>query len=161
MSLNTNKEGDYISSVDPYSTSNSELQPQPAEPTEKTSLIRSGKIVISLWHLILLITIQLASLVALLVSTVIIGVMMSNMKSDHVESENRTGKLEQNMDQLENDFHESLSEQTLNILSVLSNRVDELDLRLKELNYTCANEYSTRMIDVESGFKLWHLCRKL
>ena len=36
-------------------------------------------------------------------------------------------------------------------LSVLSNRVDELDLRLKELNYTCANEYSTRMIDVESG----------
>ncbi|XP_075253709.1 uncharacterized protein LOC142345522 [Convolutriloba macropyga] len=150
MSLNTNKEGDYISSVHPYSTSNNDLQPQPTEPTEKTSLIRSGKIVISIWHLVLLITIQLASLVALLISTVLIGIMMSNMKSDHVESENRIRTLEQNMDQLENDFDESQSPQILNNLSVSSNRVDELDLRLKELNYTCAKEYSTRMIELQS-----------
>ena len=109
--------GDYISSVDPYSTSNNDLQPQPTEPTEKTSLIRSGRIVISVWHLVLLITIQLASLIALLVMAVIIGIMMKDMKSDHDEIESRIGKFEDNLEHLENGFKESQSGEILSNVS--------------------------------------------
>ncbi|XP_075253708.1 uncharacterized protein LOC142345521 [Convolutriloba macropyga] len=149
MTSTTNKNGDYITTLEGSEASKNDVRDAKKESTQK-----SNKILISRWSLVFLALVQLASLVALVLLAITTGLVIIKIRSDNESSEDRVAALEEKLDNLESRFNESLSGLMLNKIVIANNTLQELNTFLEKLNTSYSNQLTSILTDVHVDM-LW------